>query len=82
VTPDELAHDLRCRLAKAICAAQRLPLPRATSAKMLLSVLHHALELLDDDRSVAWEFARRVAIHALATWNTLGNDAATPAAQA
>jgi len=82
MTPDDLAHDLRCRLTEAICTAQRLPLPRPAAAKMLLKVLHHALELLDDDRPVEWDVAQRVAIHALASWNTLRSDTATLASVA
>jgi hypothetical protein len=75
MTRNEIVQSLRIQLVSAMCAAQSLPLPRSPFAKMMAKLLHHAFELLDDDRSVDWDTAQRIAIHALAAWNASKSDA-------
>ena len=75
MTPDTLVQNLRVQLVSAMCAVQSLPVPRSPLANMLKNLLHHAFDLLDDDRSVDWPTAQRVAIHALAAWNASKTDA-------
>ena len=65
----DVLQNLRVQLLSAMCAAQSLPVPRSPLARMLKTLLHHAFELLDDDRSVDWDTAQRVAVHALSAWN-------------
>jgi hypothetical protein len=74
MSSDDLAKNLRTQLASAMCAVQSLPVPRSTVAKMLKNLLHHAFELLDDDRAADWEMAQRVAVHALAAWHASKHD--------
>lgn len=66
---NDVVQNLRIQLASAMCAAQSLALPRSSLAHMLKNLLHHAFELLDDDRAVEWETAQRMAVHALSAWN-------------
>lgn len=72
---DEVLRNLRLQLLSAMCAVQSLPLPRSSLARMIKSLLHHAFELLDDDRDVDWSTAQRMAVHALSAWNASRGDA-------
>ena len=69
MTRDEVIQALRVQLLNAMCSAQSLPVPRTPLARMLTRLLHHAFDLLDDERRAVWERAQQVAIHALASWN-------------
>jgi hypothetical protein len=78
-----VVHSLRSQLASAMCAAQSLPVPRSSLARMLKTLLAHAFELLDDECSLDWSTVQRVAVHALAAWHasrTLGDGLLAPAA--
>jgi hypothetical protein len=74
MTGHDVLQNLRFQLVSAMCAAQSLPVPRSPLARMLQNLLHHAFDLLDDDRPVDWQTAQRVAIHALAAWNASKSD--------
>jgi hypothetical protein len=75
MTAHGVLQNLRLELVSAMCAAQSLPVPRSPFARMLKNLLHHAFDLLDDDRPVDLATAQRIAIHALAAWNATKLDA-------